>query len=64
MGELSFIAPFNFSGILVAVALGYLVWNDFPNLSMWLGIGLIVIAGVVIYRRGRGIQPDEGRTTI
>ena len=64
MGELSFIAPFNFSGILVAVALGYLVWNDFPNLSMWLGIGLIVIAGVVIYRRGRGTQPDEGRTTI
>jgi hypothetical protein len=31
---------------------------------MWLGIGLIVIAGVVIYRRGRGTQPDEGRTTI
>jgi drug/metabolite transporter (DMT)-like permease len=64
MGELSFIAPFNFSGILVAVALGYLVWNDFPNLSMWLGIGLIVIAGVVICRHGKTTQPDEGRTTI
>ncbi|MEE2805115.1 MAG: DMT family transporter [Pseudomonadota bacterium] len=63
IGELSFIAPFHFTGILVAVALGYLLWNDFPNDLMWCGISCIVIAGIVIYRRGNASQPAAGRTT-
>lgn len=47
MGELSFVSPFTFSGIVVALILGYLIWNDEPTLAMLAGIALI--AGSCIY---------------
>lgn len=42
MGELSFVSPFAFSGIVVAVILGYLFWNDVPTGLMLTGIGFII----------------------
>jgi drug/metabolite transporter (DMT)-like permease len=47
MGELSFVAPFAFSGIIVALLLGFLIWNDQPTVSMLTGVALI--AGSCIY---------------
>ena len=47
MGELSFVAPFAFSGIIVALLLGFLVWNDQPTVAMLTGVALI--AGSCIY---------------
>lgn len=42
MGELSFISPFAFSGIVAAIILGYLFWNDVPTPLMFTGIALII----------------------
>lgn len=42
MGELSFVSPFAFSGIIVAIILGYLFWGDVPTLLMLTGIALII----------------------
>ena len=42
MGELSFISPFSFSGIVVAIMLGYLIWHDVPTPIMLTGIALII----------------------
>ena len=42
MGELSFVSPFAFSGIVVAIILGYTFWNDVPTPLMFTGIALIV----------------------
>ena len=50
MGELSFISPFAFVGIIVALTLGYLVWGDVPTPFMLAGIGLIVASCVYIAR--------------
>lgn len=50
MGELSFISPFAFVGIIVALTLGYLVWGDVPTSFMLTGIGLIVASCVYIAR--------------
>ena len=50
MGELSFISPFAFVGIIVALTLGYLVWGDVPTPLMLTGIGLIVASCVYIAR--------------
>ncbi len=47
-GELSFIAPFSFTGILVSVIYGYLIWDEFPTLVMFAGIALIISAGIYI----------------
>lgn len=45
------LAPLQYLEIIVAVALGYLVFGDFPNALTWAGIVLIVASGLyLIYR--------------
>ncbi len=54
-GDVSVIVPFRYSGLLAAVAIGYGVWGDIPNPLAWVGIALLVAAGlyVVISERAR-----------
>lgn len=51
LGELSFIAPFSYTGILAAVAYGILIWAEVPSLTMIAGITLIVLSGLYILSR-------------
>ena len=50
MGELSFVSPFAFSGIIVALILGILIWHDEPTPAMLSGIVLIVGSCIYIAR--------------
>jgi drug/metabolite transporter (DMT)-like permease len=45
-GDMSVIGPFRYSGLLVALVLGYLLWDEVPNLLAWGGIALLVMAGL------------------
>jgi drug/metabolite transporter (DMT)-like permease len=45
------LAPLHYSEIVVAVALGYLVFGDFPNAMTWAGIAVIVASGLYIIHR-------------
>ena len=47
------LAPLHYSEIVVAVALGYLVFGDFPNPMTWAGIAVIVASGLYIIHRER-----------
>ena len=47
------LAPLHYSEIVVAVALGYAVFGDFPNGMTWAGIGVIVATGLYIIHRER-----------
>ncbi len=49
-GELSVVGPFRYSGIIVALVLGYLVWHDIPNAIAWCGIALLVGSGLYMLR--------------
>ena len=49
-GEMSVIAPFRYVGLIFAVVLGYAIWGDIPNWMAWLGIALLVIAGIMMLR--------------
>lgn len=51
-GELAVVAPFRYSGLLLAVLLGWLVWGDWPNAMAWAGIALLLAAGLYLLRRG------------
>lgn len=53
-GELSVVAPFRYTGLLMAVALGWLVWGDVPNALAWAGIALVIAAGLYLLRKGSG----------
>jgi drug/metabolite transporter (DMT)-like permease len=48
LGELSFIAPFKYTSVLLAIAIGYIVWGEAPTLLMLGGAGIIVFSGIVL----------------
>ena len=48
LGELSFVAPFSYTGILAAVLYGFVVWSDLPGPTMILGILLVMSSGLYI----------------
>ena len=47
------LAPLHYSEIVAAVALGYLIFGDFPNWMTWCGIVVIVASGLYIIHRER-----------
>lgn len=53
-GDIALIAPFRYTGLLMAVALGWLVWGDVPNGLAWGGIALVVAAGLYLLRSRHG----------
>lgn len=49
-GELSAVAPFRYSGLLMAVVAGWVVWGDAPNALAWAGIAAIMGSGLYLLR--------------
>jgi drug/metabolite transporter (DMT)-like permease len=56
LAPLSLLAPFHYFEIISATVLGYLVFEDFPSPSKWLGIAVIVGSGLFIIWRERQLQ--------
>jgi drug/metabolite transporter (DMT)-like permease len=55
LGDASLIAPFEYSSLLFALALGYLVFGDLPSLLVLLGAAIIMAAGIFVILRERAI---------
>lgn len=51
----SLLAPFQYLEIVSATAAGLLLFGDFPNPSKWLGIAMIVGAGLFVFWRERRV---------
>lgn len=45
LAQSSFVAPFEYSGMVWAVLFGYLFFNDFPDLWTWGGMAIVAGAG-------------------
>lgn len=56
LGELSFVSPFTYTSIIIAIVLGMLIWNDKPEWTMLTGAGLIMVSGIAIFQRERRRQ--------
>ncbi len=56
MAPTSTLAPLHYLEIVSAVALGYLIFNDFPDALTWAGIAVIVASGLYIVHRERATQ--------
>lgn len=41
------LAPFEYTSLLWSVILGWMVWGHLPSLKDWIGIALLVVAGLV-----------------
>ncbi|MFY0693037.1 MAG: DMT family transporter [Paracoccaceae bacterium] len=61
--DASVVAPFEYASILMALGIGYVVFNEVPTFMMLVGIFLIVAAGVLIIWRERqlGLAREKGR---
>lgn len=54
VGEISFVAPFRYVSLVVAILLGLIVFGEWPDPWTWAGAGLIVTAGIYsIWREGQ-----------
>jgi drug/metabolite transporter (DMT)-like permease len=52
----SLLAPFQYLEIISATALGYLLFNDYPDAITWLGTAIILGSGLYLFLRERRIR--------
>ena len=52
-GEIGFVAPFRYTSLLWAIALGFLVFQNMPDLPMAIGAVMIVASGIYTFHRER-----------
>jgi drug/metabolite transporter (DMT)-like permease len=50
-GEVSMLAPLDYSGLVWAALLGFILWGDIPSVWVWTGSAIIAAAGIYIVRR-------------
>lgn len=62
VGEISFVTPFRYTGLLVSLLLGFLLFGDWPDFITLLGALIVVVTGLfTLYRESlgaRGGQPS------
>ncbi|WP_295048289.1 DMT family transporter [uncultured Paracoccus sp.] len=46
VGEISYVAPFRYVSLLVAIAMGLIVFGEWPDLWTWFGSAVVVAAGI------------------
>ncbi len=51
VGDVAFVAPFRYTILLWAILLGYLVFDDVPDLATWIGSAIIVATGLFTFWR-------------
>lgn len=61
--DVSVIAPFEYTSLLLSIIIGYFVFRDVPTLEMLIGAVIVVAAGIfIIYREHRlGIETRKAR---
>ncbi|GHF70492.1 DMT family transporter [Seohaeicola zhoushanensis] len=58
-GEVSFSAPFRYTGLLWALLLGWLVFGHWPDAVTLLGAGVVVASGLFTFYRERVVQEAD-----
>jgi drug/metabolite transporter (DMT)-like permease len=53
VGEIAVVAPFRYAPVPLAILLGFWLWNDVPDSVTWLGIALVLGAGLYTLHRER-----------
>jgi len=53
------LAPFSYSQMLWATALGYAIFNTIPDTPTWIGSAIIIASGLYILHRERILQQQR-----
>ncbi|KIN73889.1 DMT family transporter [Sulfitobacter guttiformis] len=55
-GDVSFIAPFRYTGLVVAMGVGYVIFDEVPRALTLLGAAIVVATGVFTFYRERKLS--------
>ena len=58
----SVVAPYEYTALVWAMAIGYLVWGDIPTSHMLIGSGIVVLCGLYVLHRERIVAKANLRT--
>jgi len=61
-GEASLLAPFDYTAMIWAVALGYFVFGELPMANVWLGAAIVIAAGLLILWREHKLRVARDRS--
>ncbi|MCG6904224.1 MAG: DMT family transporter, partial [Rhodobacter sp.] len=66
LADASLIAPFEYTSMLLALGVGYFVFNEVPTGAMLFGGAIIISAGVLVIWRERklGLERGKARKTV
>ncbi len=59
LAESNFVAPFEYSGMVWAVAFGFIFFNDFPDAWTWGGMAIVAGAGLFMLAMDRRAKPQS-----
>jgi len=65
--EVAVIAPFEYCSIILALLIGYFVFDELPTGIMMAGVALIIVAGIIIIERERRLgikRTGKARSTV
>jgi drug/metabolite transporter (DMT)-like permease len=61
LSDASLVAPFEYSSMLLALLVGYFVFEEIPTTPMLIGAALVIFAGVAIILRERALGLKRGQ---
>ena len=57
--EAGLVVPYKYTSVVWAMAIGILVWGDWPDLMVYLGATVIVASGLYVFHRERLAQRSD-----
>ena len=58
--EVAVLAPFEYSAMIWAVAIGYIIWAEVPGLNIWIGVAIVMASGLYILFREANLGLPRG----
>ncbi|MGB2107747.1 MAG: DMT family transporter [Candidatus Puniceispirillum sp.] len=59
VGDIGFVAPFRYSALIWAIILGFVVFDEWPDNLTLVGMAIIVITGIYMFRRERIVAKQQ-----
>ena len=51
VGEISFVAPFRYSSLLIALVMGLIIFDEWPSILTLVGASIVVASGLFMFHR-------------
>lgn len=58
--DVALVMPFEYTGMIWAAVLGFMFWGEIPGLNIWIGVAIVVAAGLYILFREANLGLPRG----